>query len=122
MSVEKATLNRLGKNNHHGIIKLYYTFQDKNSLYFVLDYATHGELLSLIKRLGNLDENCVRYFGAQILDAIEYMHKNGVIHRDLKPENILLDDKMRVKITDFGTAKLLDQPSPKRKSNRQDRQ
>lgn len=117
VSVEKATLNRLGKNNHHGIIKLYYTFQDKNSLYFVLDYATHGELLSLIKRLGNLDENCVRYFGAQILDAIEYMHKNGVIHRDLKPENILLDDKMRVKITDFGTAKLLDQPSPKRKSN-----
>lgn len=113
VTIEKSTLNRLGKDNHHGIIKLYYTFQDKNSLYFVLDYATHGELLSLIKRLGSLDENCVRYFGAQILDAIDFMHKQGVIHRDLKPENILLDDKMRVKITDFGTAKLLDLDTPK---------
>jgi 3-phosphoinositide dependent protein kinase-1 len=121
VTVEKLTLNRLGKNNHHGIIKLYYTFQDKNSLYFVLDYATHGELLSLIKRMGTLDENCVRYFGAQILDAIDFMHKHGVIHRDLKPENILLDDKMRVKITDFGTAKLLDQTSPKRKSSLNDK-
>jgi 3-phosphoinositide dependent protein kinase-1 len=56
------------------------------------------------------DEECTRYYSAQILDTIEYMHIKGVIHRDLKPENVLLDDQMRVKITDFGTAKILDPP------------
>lgn len=104
--IEKNTLNRLG--DHDGIIRLYYTFQDECSLYFVLDFAANGELLSLIKRMGSLNEECTRYYGMQILDAVDYMHSKGVIHRDLKPENILLDYKMRIKITDFGTAKLLD--------------
>lgn len=61
--------------------------------------------------MGSFDEECTRYYTAQILDAVEYMHSRGVIHRDLKPENVLLDDQMRVKITDFGTAKLLDLPT-----------
>lgn len=56
------------------------------------------------------DVECTRYYSAQILDTIEYMHSRGVIHRDLKPENVLLDDHMRVKITDFGTAKILEPP------------
>ncbi|ANB11372.1 serine/threonine protein kinase PKH2 [Sugiyamaella lignohabitans] len=106
VNIEKNSLNRLG--DHPGIIKLYYTFQDERSLYFVLDFASNGELLSLIKQMGSLDEDCTRYYGAQILDAVDFMHSKGVIHRDLKPENILLDYKMRLKITDFGTAKLLD--------------
>lgn len=105
VDIEKHTLNRLG--DHPGIIKLYYTFQDESSLYFVLDYASNGELLTLIKKMGSLDEECSKYYGAQILDAVEFMHSKGVVHRDLKPENILLDDRMRIKITDFGTAKLL---------------
>lgn len=106
VNIEKHALNRLC--NGPGIISLYFTFQDKDSLYFVLDYASNGELLTLIKKYNTLNEDCVRHFGAQILDAIRYMHNNGVIHRDIKPENILLDSKMRIKITDFGTAKLLD--------------
>lgn len=89
-------------------MRLYYTFQDESSLYFVLDYAANGELLSLIKRTTSLNEECTKYYGAQLLDAIDYMHNKGVVHRDLKPENILLDDKMRIKVTDFGTAKLME--------------
>jgi 3-phosphoinositide dependent protein kinase-1 len=46
------------------------------------------------------------FYAAEIVKALEYMHKSGVIHRDLKPENILLSETMHVKITDFGTAKL----------------
>lgn len=107
VNIEKHALNRL--SNRVGIISLYFTFQDKASLYFVLDYASNGELLLLIKKHGTLSEECTRHFGAQILDAIQYMHEHGVIHRDIKPENILLDDKMRIQITDFGTAKLLEQ-------------
>ncbi|KAI0539159.1 kinase-like domain-containing protein [Xylaria digitata] len=108
VNIEKDTLNRL--TEHPGIVRLYYTFQDENSLYYVLDICSGGELLGVLKKTGTFDVECTKFFGAQILDAIEYMHSRGVIHRDLKPENVLLDDQLHVKITDFGTAKLLSDP------------
>ncbi|KAJ9138578.1 Pkinase-domain-containing protein [Coniochaeta hoffmannii] len=108
VNIEKNTLNRL--TEHPGIVRLYYTFQDETSLYYVLDLCNGGELLGVLKKTGTFDVECTRFYGAQILDAIEYMHSRGVIHRDLKPENVLLDDQMHIKITDFGTAKLLPDP------------
>ena len=108
VNIEKDTLNRLIE--HPGIVRLYYTFQDSASLYYVLDIASGGELLGVLKKIGSFDVECTRFYGAQILDAIEHMHNRGVIHRDLKPENVLLDDQMHIKITDFGTAKLLPDP------------
>ncbi|KAI9714929.1 MAG: hypothetical protein M1812_006242 [Candelaria pacifica] len=110
VNIERDTLNRL--TDHPGVVRLYYTFQDEFSLYFVLDLATGGELLGVLKKTTTFDEECTRFYGAQILDTVSYMHTKGVIHRDLKPENVLLDDKMHVKITDFGTAKILDVPKP----------
>jgi 3-phosphoinositide dependent protein kinase-1 len=108
VNIEKDALNRLIE--HPGIVRLYYTFQDNSSLYYVLDIANGGELLGVLKKIGSFDEECTRFYGAQILDAIEHMHNRGVIHRDLKPENALMDDQMHIKITDFGTAKLLPDP------------
>jgi 3-phosphoinositide dependent protein kinase-1 len=106
VNIEKDALNRL--TEHPGIVRLYYTFQDERSLYFVLDLANGGELLGHLKKMGTFDEECTRFYGAQMLDSIAYMHSKGIIHRDLKPENVLLDEQMHTKITDFGTAKILD--------------
>ena len=108
VNIEKDALNRL--TDHPGVVRLYYTFQDQQSLFFVLDLASNGELLGVLKRTTTFNEECTRFYGAEILDTIDYMHARGVIHRDLKPENVLLDDQMHVKITDFGTAKMIELP------------
>ena len=110
VNIERDTLNRL--TEHPGIVRLYYTFQDERSLYFVLDLASGGELLGVLKKLGSFDIECAQFYSAQILDSVAYMHSRGVIHRDLKPENVLLDRNMHTKITDFGTAKILPDPRP----------
>jgi len=109
VNIERDTLNRL--TEHPGVVRLYYTFQDERSLYFVLDLASGGELLGVLKKMRSFDVECTRFYGAEILDSIAYMHARGIIHRDLKPENVLLDRDMHVKITDFGTAKILPDPS-----------
>ncbi|KAG0263434.1 pkb-activating kinase-like protein [Actinomortierella ambigua] len=108
VNIEKNVLYKL---DHPGVVKLYSTFQDNASLYYVLEVCNNGELLTYIKKLGSFDENCTQFYAAQIFSAVEYVHSQGVIHRDLKPENILMDSRMYIKLTDFGTAKILD-PSP----------
>ncbi|CAE6457715.1 unnamed protein product [Rhizoctonia solani] len=109
-NVEKSALAILGAGNHHrghpGVVKLHWTFHDPTSLYFVLDLVPNGELLDRIKKLGSLTSAGARYYTAQIVDVVGWMHNIGVIHRDLKPENILLDEAFRVKITDFGSARI----------------
>ncbi|TPX46245.1 hypothetical protein SeLEV6574_g03318 [Synchytrium endobioticum] len=110
VSIEKDVLNRL--NDHPFVVKLYYTFQDSHSLYFVLEFAKNGDMLGFIRKLGAFDYAATRWYAAEIISGVEYIHSMKVIHRDLKPENILLSEDMHIKITDFGTAKILDQQSP----------
>ncbi|POW04364.1 hypothetical protein PSTT_10463, partial [Puccinia striiformis] len=108
VAIERDTLNLL--DHHPGCIRLYSTFQDESSLYYLLEYASKGEILRSIKTLGSFSTDCARFYGAQILSAIEHMHSRGD-SSDIKPENILLDSEMRIKIADFGSAKILN-PSP----------
>ncbi|KAL3876578.1 hypothetical protein ACJMK2_034412 [Sinanodonta woodiana] len=97
----------LMKVNHQFFIRLYYTFQDNDRLYFVLSYARNGELLDFLHKVSSFDEECSKFYTAEIVSALEYLHGLGIIHRDLKPENILLSDEMHIQITDFGSAKIL---------------
>lgn len=81
------------------------TFQDKANLYYVLELAPNGELLSFIRQHKTLSLSCVPFYSAELVLAVEYLHSLGIVHRDLKPENLLLDENMHLKLTDFGTAK-----------------
>ncbi|BEI87169.1 hypothetical protein CcaverHIS002_0705150 [Cutaneotrichosporon cavernicola] len=92
---------------HPGIIRLYCTFADKTSVYYVLELASNGELAAVIRRYGSLDLTSTRYYAAQLIDTLEFIHEREIIHRDVKPENLLLDNEMRLKVTDFGSAKIL---------------
>ncbi|XP_075421658.1 3-phosphoinositide-dependent protein kinase 1 isoform X2 [Ascaphus truei] len=111
---ERDVMSRL---DHPFFVKLYFTFQDVEKLYFGLSYAKNGELLKYIRKIGSFDETCTRFYTAEIVCALEYLHEKGIIHRDLKPENILLSEDMHIQITDFGTAKVLSSDSKQARAN-----
>jgi len=71
-----------------------------------MDFLNGGELFQHLRREGRFSENRTRFYAAEIILAIEFLHKNGVIYRDLKPENVLLDSEGHIKLTDFGLSKL----------------
>jgi len=64
-----------------------------------------GEVFSHLRRAGRFSNDTTKYYAAQIILAIEYLHNLDIIYRDLKPENLLIDHKGNIKITDFGFAK-----------------
>ncbi|CAD8192876.1 unnamed protein product [Paramecium octaurelia] len=88
------------------IVNLYYAFQTKQKLYFVIDFMIGGELFYHLKRIGKMEESWAKFYCAEIILAIEYLHSQNIIYRDLKPENILLDQAGHIKITDFGLCKV----------------
>ncbi|XP_066531023.1 3-phosphoinositide-dependent protein kinase 1a isoform X2 [Hoplias malabaricus] len=107
----------LSSLDHPFFVKLYFTFQDAEKLYFGLSYAKNGELLRYIRKIGSFDETCTRFYTAELVCALEYLHSVGIIHRDLKPENILLNEEMHIQITDFGTAKQFSSDSAQSRAN-----
>ncbi|GJP33721.1 hypothetical protein CLOM_g18241 [Closterium sp. NIES-68] len=104
VKMERMILDRL---RHPGIVRLLFTFQDEHSLYMGLECCHGGELFDQIRLKGKLSEDEARFYAAEVVSALEYMHSQGVVHRDLKPENILLTASGHVRISDFGCAKLL---------------
>lgn len=70
----------------------------------MLELATGGEIYDIVAMSGRFTEDEARYFFKQILDGLDYIHKEGFAHRDLKAENILLDQNKTIKIADFGFA------------------
>eukprot|EP01061_Rhynchopus_euleeides_P020736 TRINITY_DN3368_c0_g1_i2.p1 TRINITY_DN3368_c0_g1~~TRINITY_DN3368_c0_g1_i2.p1 ORF type:complete len:473 (+),score=55.76 TRINITY_DN3368_c0_g1_i2:340-1758(+) len=108
----KAERDILKQCNHPNIVKLIETFQSPDELFYVMEHAAGGELLSFIKRVGRFDLHIVRHVTAEIINALEYLHSKGIVHRDLKPENLLLDAKNHVKLVDFGTAFMQTESSP----------
>ena len=95
----------LSKLNHPFIVNMHYAFQDKENLYLVMDMLSGGDLRYHVSRYRKFSEEQTRFFIANMVYALQYIHSHNVIHRDIKPENLVLDEKGYVRITDFGIAK-----------------
>jgi len=100
-----AERNVLVKVEHPFLPKLYYAFQDKDKLYFVMDFINGGELFHHLHKEKRFSDDRAKFYSCQIISAISYLHSLGIVYRDLKPENILLSREGNVVITDFGLAK-----------------
>jgi serum/glucocorticoid-regulated kinase 2 len=90
---------------HPFIAKLHYAFQNEKKLYFALEYCPGGELFNLLQKRKYFTEDQARFYVAQMVLAIEFLHAKDFIYRDLKPENVLLDRQGYIRITDFGLSK-----------------
>ncbi|KAF8859788.1 camp-dependent protein kinase A [Acephala macrosclerotiorum] len=93
---------------HPFITTLITSFSDHDSLYMLLDYCPGGEVFSYLRKAKRFDENTSRFYAAEIVLILEFLHeREGVAYRDLKPENLLLDAEGHIKLVDFGFAKRL---------------
>ncbi|XP_015740520.1 NUAK family SNF1-like kinase 2 isoform X2 [Coturnix japonica] len=95
--------------NHPHIISVHEVFENSSKIVIVMEYASKGDLYDYISERQRLSEQEARHFFRQVVSAIYYCHKNGIVHRDLKLENILLDANGNIKIADFGLSNVYQQ-------------
>merc|ERR1740128_727856 len=98
----KAERDILAEADNEWVVKLYYSFQDRDSLYFVMEYIPGGDLMSLLIKFGIFHEPLAKFYISELVCAVDSVHKMGFIHRDIKPDNILIDKMGHIKLTDFG--------------------
>lgn len=101
----KTERDVLSYTQHPFIVNLNYAFQNKDKLFLLLDYCPGGDLSRLLKRERRFTEERARLYTAQILLAIQYLHKRDIIYRDLKPDNVVVDADGNALLTDFGLSK-----------------
>jgi len=99
---EKSVLSRV---KHPFLANLHFSFQSESSLFFIMDFINGGEVFHHLSNEGSFSEERARFYTAEIILGLEYLHNNGVVYRDLKPENLLLNHEGHVVITDFGLSK-----------------
>uniref|UniRef100_T1J1E2 Protein kinase domain-containing protein n=1 Tax=Strigamia maritima TaxID=126957 RepID=T1J1E2_STRMM len=105
---EIKVLHRL---KHSNIVQLVETYEEKTKVYLVMELVTGGELFDRIVEKGSYTEKDASDLIRQVLEAVDYMHEQGVVHRDLKPENLLYyspDEDSKIMISDFGLSKMED--------------
>ncbi|XP_041489847.1 sperm motility kinase X-like [Microtus oregoni] len=100
----RKELNFMKELNHPYIIKLFHIIDSKDNTYMVLEFAAHGDLVTLIEKGGPLQQTQAQHIFCQIVCAVHYCHDNDIAHRDIKLDNILLDGKGNIKLCDFGMA------------------
>ena len=89
--------------NFQRSVQIYSTFQDKNSVYYLLEYLPGGDMRRLMQNVG-FSEKHVQFIIGEVLLALEEIHQKDIIHLDLKPENVMITNDGHLKLTDFGLA------------------
>ncbi len=101
----KRELKMLQQLKHENIVEFQESFTYKGNLFLVFEYCEKNLLEVLEESPEGLSPKLIKSFIYQMCKAIAYMHKNNMIHRDIKPENLLIDDKLNLKLCDFGFAR-----------------
>ncbi|XP_018411959.1 PREDICTED: serine/threonine-protein kinase Nek3 [Nanorana parkeri] len=102
----------LAKMKHPNIVKFRESFEEDGHLYIVMEYCERGDLLVTIKhQRGKLfsEQNILQWF-VQMCLAVQHIHEKRVLHRDIKSKNIFLTQSRRIKLGDFGSARILSSP------------
>lgn len=89
------------------VIQLLFSWKDNAYCYFMMQFVGGGDMLTFLISQRKFSEDVCRFYSAQLLIALEYLHAMNVVHRDIKPENILIDEKGYIKLADFGMAKII---------------
>lgn len=88
--------------SHPGIARLVSSFRFREGVYLVLEYASGGDLHSLLRKNGSLDHASTRFVMGEVVAALASIHDIGLVYSDLKPENIVITESGHIKLTDFG--------------------
>jgi len=98
----RAERDILVEVDHTWVVKMFYSFQDSDALYLVMEFLPGGDIMTLLMKKDTLPEEAAQFYMAETALAIDTIHKLGFIHRDIKPDNLLLDSRGHVKLSDFG--------------------
>ena len=110
-----SEFNILKKLHYILISNLYFSYQDNEYIFLILDYLPGGTLRNQIPDTPSLifSENQIKFLISNIILSLEYIHNQGIIHRDLKPENLLFDNEGYLHLTDFGISKIYNSENTK---------
>ncbi|OEU08472.1 kinase-like protein, partial [Fragilariopsis cylindrus CCMP1102] len=114
---ELAVLRML---SHPGISRLISSFRFREGVYLVLEYASGGDLHTMLRNNGSLDHDSTRFVIGEVTSAIASIHELGLGYFDLKPENIIITESGHVKLTDFGGSRPVTLTAKKMISNKFD--